>query len=422
VVAVNWGGFEVAPARRSTSTTTAARLAGRGALALLILLAAVLVLALTACGTSADEPAAGKRPAEEPGRVTAILANPIHDAQVVRGDDGMDHVEYDLLVVNVLNEPVTLSSVAVLDPVGRELQQIDGDALAAATQTLFAHTPSPEIPASAAVAVEVDLILPPGTAPKRVTHRIAYTLPPDTHNAVFIGDPEVDGPEVRVNRRPATVIKPPLEGDGWLVNSACCEPNIHRDTRFALNGRRIETAEIFSVDWALIRNDRIYDGDGSTNEQHYAYGADVLAVADGTVVSVQDGKPDQTPNVPMVPQTQSDFGGNHVFLQIAPNVFALYLHLQPGSITVDVGDVVRAGARLARIGNTGPSGGPHLHFGLADEPDPATGRSLPFVFERFTLVGTLDFETSTGDHLVITPDRRQVRHAYPLYGSVQNFP
>ena len=82
-------------------------------------------------------------PAEEPGRPTAILVSPIHDAQVVRGDDGMDHVEYELLVVSVFAEPVTLSSVAVLDPAGKELMRIDGDALGAATQTLFAKTATP---------------------------------------------------------------------------------------------------------------------------------------------------------------------------------------------------------------------------------------------------------------------------------------
>src|SRR3954467_6684563 len=98
--------------------------------------------------------------AEEYGRPTAIIVSPIHEAQIVRADDGMDHVEYDLLVVSVLDEPVTLSSVTVLDPAGKELQRIDGDALAAATQTLFAHTPSPVIPASAARSVDVDLILP----------------------------------------------------------------------------------------------------------------------------------------------------------------------------------------------------------------------------------------------------------------------
>jgi hypothetical protein len=45
------------------------------------------------------------------GRPTAILVSPIHEAQVVRGDDGMDHVEYDLLVVNAFSEPVTLSDL-----------------------------------------------------------------------------------------------------------------------------------------------------------------------------------------------------------------------------------------------------------------------------------------------------------------------
>jgi hypothetical protein len=102
--------------------------------------------------------------AEDYGRPTAILVSPIHEAQVVRGDDGMDHVEYELLVVSVFSEPVTLSSVVVLDSAGKELMRMDGDVLAAATQTLFSKTPSPVIPASAAVSVDVDLIMPAGGA------------------------------------------------------------------------------------------------------------------------------------------------------------------------------------------------------------------------------------------------------------------
>jgi hypothetical protein len=69
--------------------------------------------------------------AEAPDQPTAILVSPIHEAQIVRADDGMDHVEYDLLVVSVLPEPVTLSSVTILDPAGKELMRIKGDALAA---------------------------------------------------------------------------------------------------------------------------------------------------------------------------------------------------------------------------------------------------------------------------------------------------
>jgi hypothetical protein len=360
--------------------------------------------------------------AEEYGRPTAIIVSPIHEAQIVRGDDGRDHVEYELLVVSVFPEPMTLSSVTALDPAGKELMRIEGDALAAATQTLFARTETAVIPASAAVSVDVDLMLPQDTAPEQVKHRIAYTLAADSQLALMIGSPQVDGPEVAINRQPAIVIKPPLTGNGWLATSGCCKPNVHRDLRIAIDGRRIETGETFAIDWARVKNGKIYDGDGKKVEQHYAFGEDVLAVADGTIVSTHDGMPDETPLQAMIPEAKEDYGGNHVMLEIAPNVFALYAHLHPGSLTVKVGDAVKAGAPLGKVGNTGPSNGPHLHFGLSDKPDFFAGRSLPFVFDSFTSVGAIDFGASEPDRLVILPNSRQVRSAYPLYGGIQNYP
>jgi Peptidase family M23 len=367
-------------------------------------------------------PAFGRPVEQERGRPTAILVSPIHDAQVVRGDDGKDHVEYELLVVNAVDQPVTLTSLTVLDPAAKELTRIEGPVLVAATQTLLDKKPVAEIPASGAVSVDVDLIVPPGTASERVTHRLDYKVPPGTSTAVFVDPPVIDGPEVAIDRRPATVIKPPLKGDGWLATTACCTPNVHRDLRVAVNGRRIETPETFAVDWALLKGDRVYEGDGSRNDQFYVYGADVYAVANGTVVSVQDGKPDATPNKAMTPKTLSDFGGNQVMLEIAPKVYAVYAHLQPGSLRVKVGDTVKVGAPLAKIGNTGPSLGPHLHFGLLNRPDLFTGRSLPFVIDSYTLAGRADFKASQGDTVAITPESKQVRSVYPLYGSIQNFP
>lgn len=374
-----------------------------------LMMAALLVLASAASAKDYERP-------------TAILVNPIHEAQTVRGDDGMDHIEYDLLVINVFPEPVTLSSVAVLDPAGKELMRIDGNALAAATQTLFAKTATHVIPGSAAVSVDVDLILPPGTVPEQVKHKVVYALVSDSKLAMMIGSPQVHGADVAINSQPAIVIRPPLAGNGWLATSGCCKPNLHRDLRIAIDGRRIETPETFAVDWVQIKNDRIHDGDGMKVDQHYAFGQNVLAVADGTVVSTHDGMPDEMPLQAMTPKTKEDYGGNHVMLEIAPNVFALYAHLHPGSLTVKVGDTVKAGTPLGKIGNTGPSNGPHLHFGLSDKPDFFTGRSLPFLFDAFTLVGAIDFDASKPDRLVILPDARQVRNAYPLYGGIQNFP
>src|SRR5215467_8826974 len=324
--------------------------------------------------------------ADDYGRTAAILVSPIHEAQIVRGDDGKDHVEYELLVVNVFSEPVTLSSVTVLDPAGKELMRIEGGVLAAATQTLFAKTATPVIPASAAVSVDVDLMLPPDTAPERVTHRIAYTLKADSELALMVGSLEVDAPQVAINRQPAIVIRPPLKGNGWLATSACCKPNVHRDERIAIDGVRIETGETFAVDWAKVKNDRLFDGDGKRVEQYYGFGEDVLAVADGTVAYTHDGMPDETPFVLMVPKSKSDYGGNNVILEIAPNVFAWYAHLRRGSLTVKVGDAVKAGAPIAELGNSGPSEG----------PQPA-----------FRSDGAIDIDTSKGDRLAIRPDARQ---------------
>src|SRR5262245_3345704 len=72
----------------------------------------VLALAGAACSDGgSNTPAAGAgpttsarpgngQPADGPDRATGILVQPTHDALIVRGDDGKDHVEYQLLVVN----------------------------------------------------------------------------------------------------------------------------------------------------------------------------------------------------------------------------------------------------------------------------------------------------------------------------------
>ena len=107
-----------------------------------------------------------------------------------------------------------------------------------------------------------------------------------------------------------------------------------------------------------VRDDRIFDGDGKAVEQYYGFGEDVLAVADGTVVSLHDGMPDQTPFVFMTPKSTSDYGGDNVKVEIAPNVFAWYAHLREGSIAVKVGDAVKAGAPIGELGTPGPRKAP----------------------------------------------------------------
>jgi murein DD-endopeptidase MepM/ murein hydrolase activator NlpD len=198
-------------------------------------------------------------------------------------------------------------------------------------------------------------------------------------------------PELALDPRTPIVLAPPLRGAGWLNGNGCCVAQTpHRATRLIVDGAQWRKVGTFAIDWLQLRDGRFFDGDGTRNEQWFGYGQEIVAAA-GTVVAMRDGVPDQTPNEPPVGiATPRDFAGNYLLIQIARDAWAAYLHLQPGSVAVEVGDRVAVGQHLALLGNTGNSSGAHLHFQLCDGPDVLTSNSLPFVFSDYTLEGTTD--------------------------------
>jgi Peptidase family M23 len=376
--------------------------------------------------------ALGSGRAAHAGSVTALLASATNAPLRVLGSDGMEHLEYDLILTNVFAAPVTLVSIEVTAPNGRVLLRLDGDALRAVTQpmSMFGGAPTREVPVSGAVAAVMDVRVAPGGAPARIGHRIAYELPPDAPGRAVIGSLITDGPELAVDARAALVLAPPLRGDGWLNGNGCCAPTPHRVPRLAVDGSRYIKPQTFAIDWVRLREGRLFEGDGSRVEQWFAFGAEILAVADGTVVHVRDGMPEQTPGQPPIGvQTTIDYQGNTVVLEILPGVFAAYAHLQPGSVRVKVGDRVTTGQVLGLLGNTGNSTVPHLHFGLQDGPVILASNSLPFVFDRYTLQGMIsekDFDAaSTGPNpspvSLGGPAGSEVA-THPLYLTVIGFP
>lgn len=84
-------------------------------------------------------------------------------------------------------------------------------------------------------------------------------------------------------------------------------------------------------------------------------GYPVYAAADGTVSQMVDGNFDRN-------TTLTNPNANYVRIDHGNNWQTLYYHLAKNSITVKVGDVVKAGQLIGLMGSSGSSTGGHLHF------------------------------------------------------------
>jgi murein DD-endopeptidase len=125
-------------------------------------------------------------------------------------------------------------------------------------------------------------------------------------------------------------------------------------------------------------------------------GAEVLAVTDGVVAAVRDdvAESERISTHPRLPQ--EDATGNYIALEVGDGRFVFYEHLQPGTLRVRPGQRVRRGDVIATVGFTGHSTGPHLHLHVADANSPLGAEGVPFVLERFELLGGYDDSARLG--------------------------
>lgn len=342
--------------------------------------------------------------------------------QRVHASDGREHIEYNLIITNAFTADATLRSLKVLGD-GRPLLSLSAAALGAATFPLASPTPTGGLvrPASTVV-TQVDLALPRSagrTVPRRLTNRIRYAIPATAPSRPVIGTTTVDVPSVRVDRRAPVVISAPLRGTGWVNGNGCCkDPTApHRQVVLATSRGRYITPETFAIDWVRVVNGRVYSGDGSRNSDWPTFGAPLYAVANGTVVSAIDNKPDIPPRTDNPDlRTPLDFGGNSVFLRIGRGLYACYAHMKRGSVRVRRGQRVRAGQRIGLVGNSGNTTVPHLHFGIQRRPD-CLSQNEPFEIDRYTIEGVVDPGTVPPRTSVIGRPRGE-RRSFPLIMSV----
>jgi hypothetical protein len=185
-------------------------------------------------------------------------------------------------------------------------------------------------------------------------------------------------------------IMPPLHGKNWVAGSAPSNSSPHRRTIIIYDGKPY-IAQRYAIDWVQFGDDnRTYSGNPKDNRSYHCFGLEAYAVADATVVEVKDGIPENVPTEnPAVPINFETVAGNHVNLDLGGGVYAMYAHLQPGSIRVKLGDHVTSGQVIGLVGNTGNSSEPHLHFQLMNHNSPLASEGVPYTFTNFYVAGVM---------------------------------
>jgi hypothetical protein len=136
---------------------------------------------------------------------------------------------------------------------------------------------------------------------------------------------------------------------------------------------------------------------GGRTRDCYGWGQPVHAVFDGAVVEAVDGVPERAwlhvvRELALVLKNAVTFDpgkrgldpvlGNHVILRTG-ETYALFAHLAPGTVAMKIGQSVRAGDVIGRVGHTGNSTAPHLHVQLMDSADLLAAKGIPCAFAGY---------------------------------------
>ena len=162
----------------------------------------------------------------------------------------------------------------------------------------------------------------------------------------------------------------------------------HRRLVLALDGH-VASGQRFAIDFVQLDSSgssRRPGTDPLINANYYAYGTELLAVADGVIAATKDSILENVPGKLPTKVNLVNVGGNFVGIDIGQGKYALYAHVQPGSLRVKVGDRVKRGQVLALLGNSGNSTEPHVHFQIADGPTFLASEGLPYATD-FDAIG-----------------------------------
>jgi hypothetical protein len=178
----------------------------------------------------------------------------------------------------------------------------------------------------------------------------------------------------------------PLRGVWFVVNNY---DSIHEH-------RQMHSQE-FAMDLIqLTEKFRLAQSKRFANTDYPSYNKKVLAIANGKVVDCFNKFPENPPGLGsrLDPDKwnalmkehgfMAGVAGNFVIIKHRGKEYSFYAHLVPGSVRFKRNSLVKKGQVIGRLGNSGNSDAPHLHFQLMDGQSFLTARGLPCAFTNLT--------------------------------------
>jgi murein DD-endopeptidase MepM/ murein hydrolase activator NlpD len=346
-------------------------------------------------------------------------SRPVHDEVVVltvkpsqvliEATETGQHVNFDFILENRSDRRLKLTTIelSVLDRQGalarrdfvnlfsRASVAMQGETLIAPQGSILLFNPMPDFAASVPL--------------HRLEYRFSFTSEGDTGHVESYAEvfPEI--------YRTRTDLILPVRGR-LLVWDGHDLASHHRRTDYTIGNAFDANFQRYGYDFVLVDErgsmsrgaekvfDDWYRGQVDDNSDYLGFGADVLAAGDGTVAALHDGEPDNRRfDEAELQRRDTAYGGNYIIIDHGNGEFSWFGHLQQGSVRVTPGERVTQGQTIARLGASGSSLFPHLHYELRTGVGARGVEGLPSEFTRFDrLLGTtvLPVErgtVSTGD-------------------------
>lgn len=350
-----------------------------------LLLLSLFVLLASGCEASKEtslKPLPGQN-------LTPLIGKALIEPQAVKLSDEKTYLMYELMVTNATPTDYTITSLKLEDPLSKNevVAEYSAEDIKEHLRPSPKEGPTNIVKAHETAVITFSLTFEGKKAPKAIDH--VLNVKTDSPVSILPAETSERIARTKVDTTAPVIIGPPLDGNNWIACNVADNYG-HRNAFFPMNGSWI-IPERWAVDYVkLDAEDRVASGDINNLNNWPGYNQDLLAVSNGTVIKVVDEFDNLAIGGVLENMSLANLGGNYALIDIGGGYTAFYAHMIKGTAKVKEGDKVKRGQVIGKLGNSGNSSGPHLHFHIVKGKDPIADQGVPYVINSFEVTGQAD--------------------------------